>query len=73
MTARWDIETGMMPGDYSKWVATQLEPEFKLVRAEESHLTFSKHEHGDTHSVECKLVATKDKLIINVVFTASPD
>jgi hypothetical protein len=63
----------MTPGDYSKWVAAQLGPEFKLVKAEEWHLNFSRHEHGDTHSIECTLVTTKGKLHISVLFTASPD
>ena len=73
VTARWEIETNMTPGDYSKWVAARLEPEFKLVKAEESHLIFSKHEHGDTHSIECTFATTKDKLQVSVLFRASPD
>lgn len=73
VTARWEIETTMTPGDYSKWVTAQLEPEFKFVKAEESHLIFSKHEHGDTHSIECALVATENKLHVHVEFRAAPD
>lgn len=33
ITATWDIETKMGRVEYSKWVASQLMPEFKIVRA----------------------------------------
>ena len=48
ITATWDIETRMDRVEYSKWITAQLVPEFKIVRADESQLTFSKHTDGDT-------------------------
>ena len=71
--ATWDIETKMEKAEYSKWVTSQLVPEFKMVRADESQLTFSKHTGGDTHSIECKLTLTNAKLRILAVLKVSPD
>ena len=73
VTASWDIETTMGRAEYSKWVTSQFQPEFKVVRADESQLIFSKQADGDIHSVECKLAPVKEKLHILVVFSASPD
>lgn len=73
VTATWDIETKMDRGEYSKWVTSQLVPEFKIVKADESQLTFSKHTDGDTHSIECKLALTNAKLHVLAVFSVSPD
>lgn len=73
ITASWDIETKMDKAEYSKWVTSQLVPKFKIVKADESQLTFSKQADSDTDSVECKFSLTNEKLHIHAVFTASPD
>lgn len=73
ITVSWDVETNMDRAEYSKWVTSQLAPEFKIVRAGESQLTFSKHAEGDTDSVECDFSLSNGKLHIHAVFTASPD
>ena len=73
ITATWDIETKMDRVEYSKWVTSQLVPEFKIVRVDESQLTFSKHTDGDTNSIECKLALTNAKLHILARFSVSPD
>ena len=73
ITASWDIETKMDRAEYSKWVTSQLAPEFQIVRADESQLTFSKRVDDDVHSVECKLDLAEGRLHILAVFTASPD
>ena len=73
ITATWDLETKMHRSEYSKWVTSQLVPEFKIVRADDSQLIFSKQADGDTESVECKLSLTNEKLDIRAVFRASPD
>ena len=73
ITATWDIETKMDRGEYSKWVTSQLVPEFKTVRADDSQLTFSKTTGGDTHSIECKLAVTNAKLHVLALFSVSPD
>ena len=72
ITASWDVETKMDRAEYSKWVTSQFVPEFKIVRADESHLTFSKVD-DDVHSVECKLDLAEGRLHILAVFTASAD
>ena len=72
VTASWDVDTTMDRAEYAKWVTAQLQPEFKALKAVESQLTFSKHEDGDTHSVECTLTPTKIKLHIHVAFSAHP-
>lgn len=73
VTASWDIETTLGKAEYSKWVASQLQPEFKIARADESELVFSKNVDSDVHSLECKLDTANKKLRVHVVFTASPD
>ena len=73
ITATWDIETKMDIGEYSKWVTSQLLPEFKIVRADESQLSFSKTTDGDTNSIECKFALTNVKLHILALFKVSPD
>ena len=73
ITATWDIETKMDRGEYSKWVTSQLVPEFKAVRADDSELTFSKTTDGDTNSIECKFALTNAKLHILATFSVSPD
>jgi hypothetical protein len=73
VTASWDIETTTSEADYSKWLVTRLEPEFKSLKSEESRLTFFKHVDSDILSVECKLAEEKHKLHAHVVFTASPN
>lgn len=73
VTASWDLETTMGTAEYSKWVTSQLQPEFKIARANESDLLFSKSADTDVHSVECKLAQTKDKLSVHVAFISSPD
>jgi hypothetical protein len=73
VTASWDIETTMGRVEYSKWVTSQFLPEFKVVRADESQLIFSKHADGDTHSIECQFTAAKGKLHVHVAFSAQPD
>jgi hypothetical protein len=73
VTASWDIETTMGRVEYSKWVTSQFLPEFKVVRADESQLIFSKQADGDTHSIECQFTPAKGKLHVHVAFSAQPD
>ena len=73
VTASWDIETTLGKAEYSKWVISQLEPEFKAVRGDEAQLTFSKHTDGDIHSIECQFTPSREKLHVHVVFSAYPD
>jgi hypothetical protein len=62
VTASWEIQTTLGKAEYSKWVISQLQPEFKVVRADEAQLTLSKHEDNDAHVVECQFAPTKEKL-----------
>lgn len=73
VTASWEIQTTLGKAEYSKWVISQLQPEFKVVRADEAQLTCSKHEDNDTHVVECQFKPTKEKLHVHVAFSAHPD
>jgi hypothetical protein len=73
VTASWEIQTVLEKPEYSKWVISQLQPEFKLIRANEDHLTLSKHEDNDTHLIECQFTPIKDKLHVHVAFSAHPD
>jgi len=73
VTASWDIETTMGRAEYSKWVASQFLPEFKVLRGDESQLIFAKHADGDTHSIECQFTPAKGKLLVHVAFSARPD
>lgn len=73
VTASWEIQTTLGRAEYSKWVISQLQPEFKVLREDDSRITFSKHEDNDIHVVECQFTPTKDKLHVQVTFTAHPD
>lgn len=73
ITATWDIETKMDRVEYSKWVTSQLVPEFKVISVDESQLTFSKQTDGDTNSIECKLALTNAKLHVLARFSVSAD
>jgi hypothetical protein len=73
VSAGWDIATPMGNAEYLRWVSSQLQPEFKVVRTDESRLTFSKRENGDTYQVECRVNLEKDKLHVHVGFSAFPD
>ena len=73
ITETWDIKTKMDRVEYSKWVTSQLVPEFKIVKADESQLTLSKLTDGDTNSIECKFALTNARLHIHAVFIVSPD
>ena len=73
VSASWEIQTTLGKTEYSKWVISQLQPEFKVVRANEAQLTFTKHEDSDAHVVECQFVPTKEKLHVRVTFSAHPD
>src|SRR5713226_6120102 len=73
VTASWEIQTTLGKGEYSKWVISQLQPEFKVVRGDEAGLTLSKHEDNDTHVVECQFRPTKEKLHVRVALSAQPD
>lgn len=71
LTATWDIETKMDRVEYSKWVTSQLVPEFKIVRADESQLTFSKQVDGDMNSIECKFTQMDEQFRVQVAFRGS--
>lgn len=76
MCDRHAPEYPLSKAEYSKWVISQLQPEFKVVRADEAQLTLSKHEDNDTDVVECQFTPTKEtkeKLHIRVSFGAHPD
>lgn len=73
VTASWEIETTLGRAEYSKWVVSQLQPEFKVVRGDETQLSLSRHEDNDTHSVECRFSRLNDKLRVRVAFSARPD
>ncbi len=73
VTASWEIETKLGKTEYSKWVISQLQPEFKVARADETRLTLSKHEDNDIHAVECQFTPMKEKLHVHVAFSAHPD
>lgn len=73
VTASWEIQTTLSKAEYSKWVISQLQPEFKVVRADETQLTLSKHEDNDTDVVECQFTPTKEKLHVRVAFSAHAD
>lgn len=73
LTATWDIETKMDRVEYSKWVTSQLVPEFKIVRVDESQLTFSKQVDGDMNSIECKFTQMDEQFRVQVAFSARPD
>jgi hypothetical protein len=60
VTPSWEIQTTLGKAEYSKWVLSQLQPEFKVVRADEPQLTLSKDEDNDTHVVECQFTPTKE-------------
>ena len=55
LTATWDIEAPMEKAEYLKWVASQLQPDFKIGSSDKSHLTFFKDVDGDSYSVQCDL------------------
>jgi len=73
VTASWEMETTLGRVEYSKWVVSQLQPEFKVVRGDEAQLSLSRREDNDTHSVECKFSPVNDKLHVRVAFSARPD
>lgn len=73
VTASWDIETTMGRAEYSRWVISRMQPEFKVVRGDDSQLTLSKHEDNDTQSVECQFTPTREKLRVHVAFSSYPD
>lgn len=73
VTASWEIQTTLSKAEYSKWVISQLRPEFKVVSADEAQLTLSKHEDNDTDVVECQFAPTKEKLHVRVAFSARAD
>jgi hypothetical protein len=73
VTAFWDFETTSSNTEYSKWVISQLEPEFKVIKQDDSQLILSRHEGNDTHSVECQFVPAKQKLRVHVEFSSRPD
>ncbi|HYL86822.1 MAG TPA: hypothetical protein VE263_21530 [Candidatus Angelobacter sp.] len=73
MNASWEIQTTLGKAEYAKWVISQLQPEFKVVKAGEAQLTLSKHEDNDAHVVECQFATTKEKLHVHVAFSAHPD
>lgn len=73
VTASWDFETNSGTAEYSKWVISQLESEFKVVENDATRLTLSKVQDGDTHSVDCRFNSANNKLHVYVVFRASPD
>jgi len=73
VTASWEMETTLGRVEYSKWVVSQLQPEFKVVRGDEAQLSLSRREDNDTHSVECKFSLVNDKLHVRVAFSARPD
>jgi hypothetical protein len=73
VTASWEIQTTLGKAEYSKWMISQLQLEFKVVRADEAQLTLSKHQDNDTHVVECQFTPTNEKLHVRVAFSAHPD
>lgn len=73
VTASWELQTTMAKAEYSKWVISQLQPEFKVVSGDDTQLTLSKHKDNDTHIVKCQFMSTKDKLHVHVTFSARPD
>ena len=73
VTASWEIQTTLGKAEYSKWLISQLQPEFKVVRVDDTQLTLSKYEDNDTQVVECQFTPTKDKLHVRVAFSAHPD
>lgn len=73
VAASWDFDTTMSRVTYSNWLAAQLEPELKMVTADETQLAFSKYKGGDTESVECTFSLTGRALHVHVVFDAYAD
>src|SRR5437762_13550957 len=73
VTAAWETQTTLSRAEYSKWVISQLQPEFRVVREDEAQLTLSKHEDNDTDVVECQFTPTKEKLHVRVALSAYPD
>ena len=73
VTASWDFETNSGTPEYSKWVISQLVPEYKVVENDVTRLTLSKVQDGDTHSVDCRFDSANNKLHVHVVFSARPD
>lgn len=73
VTASWEIQTTLSKAEYSKWVISQLQAEFKVVRTDEAELTLSRHEDNDTDLVECQFTPTKEKLHVHVAFSAHAD
>lgn len=73
VSSSWEIQTTLSGAEYSKWVISQLQPEFKVVRADDAQLTLSRHQNDDTRVVECQFTPTNEKLHVRVAFSAHPD
>lgn len=74
VTATWNVETTLSRAEYSKWIASQLEPEFKVVGGnDDTRLALIRHQDADTDLVECRVLPSKDKLLVQIKFSARPD
>jgi len=63
----WDWET------YKKWVRSQLEPEFRLLKQNETQLTFSRPLNGDAQAVIITRLEGSSRARIQVSVTNYPD
>jgi hypothetical protein len=63
----WDWET------YKKWVRSQLEPEFRLLKGTQAQFVFSKAFRGDAQSIIIDRVSESDSTRVRVSITNYPD
>ena len=69
----WEFRLDRSWGEYQSWVASRMNPEFKVLRKCESRLAFSRMLEGDAQSVVIEHLENSESILVRVTFISFAD
>lgn len=70
---QWTFANSWDHAKYAAWLNAQLSPEFNELQDSTDHMTFSRHEDGDAHSLAIEISPLKDSLRVRITLCVYPD